>query len=182
MAPVPREQRYTFADLLTWNDGICLPNPRKNRGVEMKRGFCAVLLLLILTGCGSSASLKPGQIQYQDKILTYGTSDIDDVFWDDGIDLKINSANEIRSITISTADVITYNDISVGDKLSKVESKYQYETTIANTISVVLHGTQELDPNSQDKPKDSIWINYKNDGTTVTSITIYDVTYGLTMK
>lgn len=148
----------------------------------MKCGFCAVLLMLILTGCGSPASLKPGQIQYQDKILTYGTSNNDDVFFDDGIDLTINNANEIRSITISNADVITYNNISVGDKLSKVESKYQHEITMLDTISVVIHGTQELDPSSQDKPKDSIWINYKNDGETVTSITIYDVTYGLTMK
>lgn len=56
-------------------------------------------LALVLTGCGNTA-LKPNQIQYEGKVLTYGTTQVDDIFFEDGIDLVINKSNEVRCITI----------------------------------------------------------------------------------
>ena len=79
-------------------------------------------LALVLTGCGN-ANLKPNQIQYEGKVLTYGATQVDDIFFEDGIDLVLNKSNEVRCITITSADIITYNSISVGDKISKVESQ-----------------------------------------------------------
>ncbi len=52
-----------------------------------------------MTGCGNTA-LKPNQIQYEGKVLTYGTTQVDDIFFEDGIDLVINKSNEVRCITI----------------------------------------------------------------------------------
>lgn len=138
-------------------------------------------LALVLTGCGNTA-LKPNQIQYEGKVLTYGTTQVDDIFFEDGIDLVINKSNEVRCITITNADVITYNSISVGDKISKVESQYSYETDIGNTISVALSGNREVESTSQDKPENTMWINYFYDEDKITKITIYDIVYGEKMK
>ena len=85
--------------------------------------------------------------------MTYGATQVDDIFFEDGIDLVLNKSNEVRCITITSADIITYNSISVGDKISKVESQYSYETDTGNAISVALSGNREVEPTSQDKPK-----------------------------
>ena len=114
--------------------------------------------------------------------MTYGATQVDDIFFEDGIDLVINKSNEVRCITITSADVITYNSISVGDKISKVESQYSYETDIGNAISVALSGNREVEPTSQDKPENTMWINYFHDEDKITKITIYDVVYGEKMK
>ena len=138
-------------------------------------------LALVLTGCGN-ANLKPNQIQYEGKVLTYGATQVDDIFFEDGIDLVLNKSNEVRCITTTNADVITYNSISVGDKISKVESQYSYETDIGNTISVALSGNREVESTSQDKPENTMWINYFYDEDKITKITIYDIVYGEKMK
>ena len=64
-------------------------------------------LALVLTGCGN-ANLKPNQIQYEGKVLTYGATQVDDIFFEDGIDLVLNKSNEVRCITITSADI--YSD------------------------------------------------------------------------
>ena len=138
-------------------------------------------LALVLTGCGNT-NLKPNQIQYEGKVLTYGATQVDDIFFEDGIDLVINKSNEVRCITITSADIITYNSISVGDKISKVESQYSYETDTGDAISVALSGNREVEPTSQDKPENTMWINYFHDEDKITKITIYDVAYGEKMK
>lgn len=114
--------------------------------------------------------------------MTYGATQVDDIFFEDGIDLVLNKSNEVRCITITSADIITYNSISVGDKISKVESQYSYETDTGNAISVALSGNREVEPTSQDKPKNTMWINYFHDEDKITKITIYDVVYGEKMK
>lgn len=148
----------------------------------MKKIYPLVLALtLMLIGCGGS-SLNANQIKYKDKILTYGTSDIDDVFFDGGIDLKLNDSNEVRSIAITNKDVTTFNGISVGDKITKVQSDYKYETEVGNTISVTISDNKEIDALNDDKPEGTIYINYSYSDDTVEKIQIYDRTYAEKMK
>lgn len=148
----------------------------------MKKIYPLVLALtLMLIGCGGS-SLNANQIKYKDKILTYGTSDIDDVFFDGGIDLKLNDSNDVRSIAITNKDVTTFNGISVGDKITKVQSDYKYETEVGNTISVTISDNKEIDALNDDKPEGTIYINYSYSDDTVEKIQIYDRTYAEKMK
>ena len=148
----------------------------------MKKIYPLVLALtLMLIGCGGS-SLNANQIKYKDKTLTYGTSDIDNVFFDSGIDLKLNDSNEVRSITITNKDVTTFNGISVGDKITKVQSDYKYETEVGNTISVTISDNKEIDALNDDKPEETIYINYSYSDDTVEKIQIYDRTYAEKMK
>ena len=148
----------------------------------MKKIYPLVLALtLMLIGCGGS-SLNANQIKYKDKILTYGTSDIDDVFFDGGIDLKLNDSNDVRSIAITNKDVTTFNGISVGDKITKVQSDYKYETEVGNIISVTISDNKEIDALNDDKPEGTIYINYSYSDDTVEKIQIYDRTYAEKMK
>lgn len=142
----------------------------------------AFVIAFLLTGCSGKTDLSVNQIKYKEKVLTYGSTEVDDVFFDDGIDLVINDSNMVRCISITNADVITYSGISVGDKIARIESQYSSETNIGSTISVTLSGGKEIDPTSQDKPDDTIWISYVHDGGKITKIMIYDVVYGEKMR
>lgn len=137
--------------------------------------------LLIMTGC-SKSSLNANQIKYKEKILTYNTSEINDVFFDNGIDIVLNDANEIRSIAITNEDVKTFNDLSVGDKISKVKSKYQYETEYSNTVFAIIYDNNEIDIANEDKPEEAIYINYFYDNDIITKIQIYDSIYAKKMR
>ncbi len=151
----------------------------------IKSRFCYIIALLtFLTSCGSqSSSLQANQILYKDKVLTYNTTKIDDVFFDVGIDLELNKSNEVRCIIITNPDVITYNNISVGDKIEKVESKYQYEISSYNDIYVEISNGKEIDPTLQDESNDTIHIFYQcDDDGIITKIGIWDAIYGTTLK
>lgn len=152
----------------------------------MKQVFCAVLACLLLAACGGggAGTLEAGEVRYHDKVLIYGAAaaDVKEVFQEAGVNLTINGDGHIRAITISGAEVETYRGISVGDAVEKVKASYQYETEAGGMISAIVNGRQELKPDAQGKPDGAIWINYRHDGGTITSITIYDVAYGLTMK
>ena len=140
-----------------------------------------IALLMLTTGCGKS-SLNANQIQYKSKTLEYGTSNIDDVFLDSGIDLTLNDSNQIRSITITNEDVKTFNNLSVGDKITKVQSDYKYETEVGDMISVTLYNNNEIDAMKDDKPEDTIYINYFCNNDVIEKIQIYDYTYATKMK
>ena len=94
----------------------------------------------------------------------------------------MNNENEIRSITITNKDVKTYKDISVGDKIEKVQFNYNYENEMGDNIFVTINGDKEIDPETENKPEDTIYINYYYDNDTITKIAIYDATYATTMR
>ena len=126
--------------------------------------------------------MEAGQISYSGKTLTYGENKVDDVFFTDGVELTSNTDNEVRSITITNKEVKTYKNISVGDKIEKVQSDYNYENEIGNTILVTIDDDKEIDPETENKPEDTIYINYYYDNDTITKIAIYDAIYAVTMR
>ena len=141
------------------------------------------ILFLFLTGCNKKINtdnqIKANQIVYKQKTLTYNTSDIDEVFFNDGIDLVINKENNVRSINITNNEVETYKNISVGDPLSKLQSSYEYEEEMGSNVFVVIDGENEI-PAISEKSDDSIYINYTCENNKVMSITIYDSKYAST--
>ncbi len=148
----------------------------------MKKPRLLLLLsVLAILGCGK-AELEAGQISYSGKTLTYGENKVDDVFFTDGVELTSNTDNEVRSITITNKEVKTYKNISVGDKIEKVQSDYNYENEIGNTILVTIDDDKEIDPETENKPEDTIYINYYYDNDTITKIAIYDAIYAVTMR
>ena len=137
--------------------------------------------MLAASGCGKSG-LAAGQISYSGKTVTYGDNKVDDVFFTDGVELTLNNENEIRSITITNKDVKTYKDISVGDKIEKVQFNYSYENEMGDSIFVTINVDKEIDPETENKPEDTLYINYYYDNDTITKIAIYDATYATTMR
>lgn len=108
-----------------------------------KISLLLLLSMLAASGCGKSG-LAAGQISYSGKTLTYGENKVDDVFFTDGVELTLNNENEIRSITITNKDVKTYKDISVGDKIEKVQFNYNYENEMGDNIFVTINGDKEI--------------------------------------
>lgn len=149
----------------------------KKKRIMLIVGICG----LCLSGCGKD-SLSANQIEYQKKLLEYNTDEVDDIFFDNGIDLDINDSNIVRAITITNKDVNTFRDISVGDKNTKVQAKYNNEISMGETIFVVISNNSELDPMSEDKPDDAIYINYHCSGDIIEKIQIYDSLYAEKMK
>lgn len=139
---------------------------------------------IILSGCGSNDTrLNTNQIQYKDKILSYNTNNVDDVFFDDGINIKLNEENKVRFIEITNEDVITYNDISVGDKISKAKSKYKYDNENENCLSILFDDNSEIDPFSLEEINDDlILINYFFENDVISKIQINDAEYAKKLK
>lgn len=149
---------------------------------------CSVLLCCLSVGCTHSSNkttLNSDQIKYKESILSYNDTEIPDEFFTNGIDFVINDENKIRSIIIQNKDVITFNEISIGDKSSKIESKYKYEQSYNDTYMVLLNGNSEI--NIEEYPDNKrennwLWINYYIDGDTISKIALYDYEYGKYMK
>lgn len=149
---------------------------------------CSLIVCCFSVGCSRSsnqAALNSDQIKYKDSILSYNDTEISDDFFTDGIDFVINDENKIRSITIENKDVVTFNEISIGDKSSKIESKYKYEQSYNDTYMVLLDGNSEINiekyPDSE-RENNWLWINYYIDDDTISKIVLYDYEYGKYMK
>lgn len=88
----------------------------------------------------------------------------------------------IRCIYIVDKDISTYNDISVGDSIDKIENNYEYEYKTGSYYNVVFNGNIEDDLTNQNKEDNWICITYFTDGSKITSIQIYDVRYGSELR
>ena len=53
---------------------------------------------------------------------------------------------------------------------------------MGDNIFVTINGDKEIDPETENKPEDTIYINYYYDNDTITKIAIYDATYATTMR
>lgn len=85
---------------------------------------------------------------------------------------------KIRCIYIADDEIVTYNQISVGDKIDKIENSFQYEYGSGTIYSVFFDGNTEENAINQDKEDTWIEIVYHTDGSRITSIMICDVLYG----
>lgn len=150
-----------------------------------KKIVLLIAACFIFSGCNNINKLNTNQILYKDKILTYNENNIDDVFFENGIDITVNDENQVRHIQITNKDVISYNKISVGDKISKVKSKYQYEyqNDDLHLINALFDGNVEVDPLSDNNEGDNMWISYYyDDNGFINKILIYDSTFGQYLK
>ena len=135
-----------------------------------------IILISLLTGCNKNDNkLQSNQIEYENKILTYDTADIDDVFFTDGINLQINKENKVRKIELTNKNVKTYNDISVGDKIEKVQSSYNHECKIGeNSFYVMIDNNKEIPTDTKTTSDNTIIISYYYDNDIIANICVYD--------
>lgn len=170
----------------------------------MKKHFLHfIALLFLLSGCSQSKSEEisvnnPYEIAKGATTLSY--YDTEDNISIDGfkiLDLTpenvigIQNQNEnriiikdgiIRCIYIVDKDISTYNDISVGDSIDKIENNYEYEYKTGSYYNVVFNGNIEDNLTNQNKEDNWICITYFTDGSKITSIQIYDVKYGSELR
>lgn len=162
--------------------------------------FTFIVISFLLTGCSSKTEVQeiiinnPYEISIDNEILSYygNKDDIPKSFdvlnisennlQNDSNNVLVNNENSIRCISVTNKNVITYNQISVGDKISLIEDAFSYEYKIDNKYMVIFNGTTEEDPTNQNKQDSWIWINYITDGSQITKIQIYDVKFGREMK
>ena len=154
-----------------------------------------IIITLILTGCSVTEKQKitinnPYEVAINNKILSYYDTKEDVPIEFNVLDTSfeniqkvdnnalVDSDNKIRRISITDKNVITYNQISVGDNVSKIEDNYLYEYKFENIYMVIFNGNQEESPTNQNKGNDWIWITYIIDDSKISQIQIYDVKYG----
>lgn len=150
----------------------------------------------LLSGCSKEISVnKPYEIVKGTSTLSYfDTEDnisIDDFniiendiqdFEDINDNIIVNDDEVIRCITIVSDTVKTFQSISVGDSIDKIEDTFDYERRYTNDYIVFFVDDKEEDSAIQNKEDSWIWITYRTDGSKITSIMIFDVKYGRTNK
>ena len=162
--------------------------------------FTFIVISFLLTGCSSKTEVQettinnPYEISIDNEILSYygnkdsipKSFDVLDIsasnLQNDSNNVLVNNENSIRCISVTNKDVITYNQISVGDKINLIEDEFAYEYKIDNKYMVIFNGTIEEDPTNQNKQDSWLWINYITDGSQITKIQIYDVKFGRDMR
>ena len=164
--------------------------------------FTFIVISFLLTGCSSKTEVQettinnPYEISIDNEILSYyGNKDDIPKSFDvlefslDAIQIKnnndvviINQDNKIRYISVTNKDVVTYNQISVGDNVSEIEDKFTYEYKSGNNYMVIFNDISEEDPTNQNKEEGWLWLNYITDGSQITKIQIYDVKFGSEMR
>lgn len=162
--------------------------------------FTFIVISFLLTGCSSKTEVQettinnPYEIAINNEILSYygNKDDIPKSFdvldisasnlQNDSNNILVNNENSIRCISVTNKDVITYNQISVGDNISLIEDTFVHEYKMDNKYMVIFNGATEEDPTNQNKEDGWIWINYITDGSQITKIQIYDVEFSSEMR
>ena len=154
-----------------------------------------IISLFLLSGCSQGAQEthvdNPYEIAKGTQILSYydkeenikisGFQVLENTlqnFQDKNNNILVNDDGTIRCITITDETVKTYQSISVGDSVSKIEDAYEYEGKTNNLYSVLFHADIEENPANQNREDDWLLIFYYTDGSQITAIQIFDVKYG----
>lgn len=160
--------------------------------------FTMIIISFLLTGCNEikkqEIPINPYEIAIKNKILSYydikenvpNTFNVLDISLDNiqniNNNILIDTDGNIRYISIINNDIITYNNISVGNKINKIEDNFLYEYKSGNNYMVIFNKNSEEQSINQNKKDDWFWINYITDGTKITQIQLYDVKFGNEMK
>lgn len=97
--------------------------------------------------------------------------------------LFVNEDGMIRYISIVDSAVVTYQGISVGDDVSKIEDLFEYEEHKGFTYEVLFDKGKEVERNNAANNQDCIvityWVNAEN---IITEINICDVKFSQQMR
>ena len=164
------------------------------KGIHMKKYILLfVTSLFLLSGCSNSQSNAghPYEIVKDSSTLSYYDKE-DDIdidgfqvldnslqnFQDKNNNILVNDDGVIRCITITDPTVKTYQSISVGDSVDKIEDTFKYESKVNHFYSVLFDNNSEANPANNGLSDKGILINYYTDGSQITAIQICDVIYG----
>jgi len=161
-----------------------------------KRFLLLATSLFLLSGCSSNESNEinannPYEITKGTSSLSYyDTEDNIDIdgfnvlenslqnFQDKNNNIIIDENGVIRCIIITDETVKTFQSISVGDSIDKIEDTFEHEYKLNDYYNVIFNNNTEEDLADQNKEDDWICITYYTDGSQITAIKIYDVLYG----
>lgn len=162
--------------------------------------FLFIIISLCLTGCSSQNGTEsidinnPYEINVNGKILSYYDENttitgfktlklsLENCQNEETNNIIVDKDNKIRCISIIDKNIVTYNKISVGDNISKIEDNFVYEDQIGNDYTVLFNGVTEENPTNQNKEENWILITYNTDGHQITRILISDVKFGREMR
>lgn len=167
------------------------------RGNCMKKRFLLLVTLFLgISGCSSNESNtinvnNPYEIAKDTSMLSYydieeninidGFNVVENNFQnfqDKNNNIIVNDDGKIRCITIVDDTVKTFQSISIGDSIDKIENAFEHEYKLNNYYNVVFNNNTEEDLANQNKEDTWICITYYTDGSKITLIQIYDVLYG----
>lgn len=169
-----------------------------------KKHFLLILTLLIfLTGCSKNSSSQadvnnPYEIVKGSSTLSYYQTE-DEIAIDGFEILELEPQNvtgllsqnkncilvrdgNIRCIYVADQNIVTYKQISVGDSIDKIKNSFSNVSQSQDVYNVLFNNGTEVNPFSQDKEDDWIWITYYTDGSKITSIQVNDVLYGSRLR
>lgn len=171
------------------------------KGIRMKKRFLLLITsLFLLSGCSHGESNEtrvnnPYEIAKDTSTLSYydtedniaidGFSILENNlqnFQDKNNNIIVNDNGAIRCITVVDDTIKTFQSISVGDGIDKIEESFNNEYQSGDNYMVLFADNTEEDPTNQNKEDTWIWIIYYTDGSKITSIQIYDVLYGREVK
>ena len=165
-----------------------------------KRFLLLITSLFLLSGCSQRKSNEinvnnpyevakgTSTLSYYDteeNINLYGFNVVENNlqnFQDKNNNIIVNDSGTIRCITVVDDTVKTFQSISVGDRIDKIEESFDNEYQNGNNYMVLFANNTEEDPANPNKEDTWIWITYFTDGSKITSIQIYDVLYGSKLK
>lgn len=169
----------------------------------MKKHFLFLLLIIslfLLSGCSQNESDKisvnnPYEVAKGTFTLSYYNTEeninLDGFnvvennlqnFQNKNNNIIVNDSGAIRCITVVDDTVKTFQSISVGDRIDKIEKSFDNEYQNGNNYMVLFDNNTEEDPANPNKEDAWIWITYFTDGSKITSIQIYDVLYRSELK
>ncbi len=165
-----------------------------------KRFLLLVTSFFLLSGCSHGESnetnvYNPYEIVKDTSILSYYDVEYNIVidgfsvlennlenFQDKNNNIIVNDSGVIRCITVVDDTIKTFQSISVGDGIYKIEESFNNEYQKGDNYMVLFADNTEVDPTNQNKEDTWIWITYYTDGSKITSIQIYDVLYGRNLQ
>ena len=153
----------------------------------------SLMFCLVLVGCSSNVktpytvAIGNKAISYYDDksslndkygnvLISFKEWNIEEMFNEINEDFIIfyNNNDKIRALVITSEKVITMHGIHVGDDISKVEDKFEYEKVMGNSLcDVLFDGLTEA--NDFENPQDDwIRISYRINEEKITAIIISD--------
>lgn len=166
---------------------------------KKKRSIPVIVLISVLGLCacgGKEKELQPHEWRMDGKVLSYygGTKELDKEtcpIYDDYISGAMSDSmnwivskdeDEIRSFCTRDNSVVTYKEISVGDKVSVVEDAFSYEQGIGESYNVYFDGTMEVDIEEHGYEDELIVLYYYVEDGVIEEIYVMDGLFGMTME
>lgn len=159
----------------------------------------SILLIFIFCGCQNKNQISPSSVSLDGNTISYGMTktDVEKILGNgeqSNISLSPNAIEYNKAIKIiyrkekiccmeiTDKNIISYNNIKIGDSTKDILNKYQYEINFENRYMIAFSSGKEVNANDPNSVKlVDQWITYVTDNDILTKIQIYDSQFANTM-